>query len=89
MTCPGVEQILPRSELLRATGMADFLTVLTPLEARTRHLVGTSAPNTIVSPHIGGRSDCYTEQVLPVLLENMHCYLSGRIQDMQNAAPIG
>ena len=140
----GVERILPRSELLRAAGMADFLIVLTPLEARTRHLVGTrvfeamkptaflinlsrgsvvdeaalaialttdriagagvdvfeheplpadsplwGAPNTIVSPHIGGRSDCYTEQVLPVLLENVHCYLSGRIQDMKNAVLVG
>jgi phosphoglycerate dehydrogenase-like enzyme len=36
-----------------------------------------SLPNVIVTPHIGGQSDIYAEQVLPLLLANMQAMLAG------------
>ncbi len=34
-------------------------------------------PNVIVTPHIGGMSDIYAEQVLPVLIDNLLAYAAG------------
>ena len=41
-------------------------------------------PNVLVTPHIGGMSDSYAEQVAPVILHNMRAYLSGDLDDMRN-----
>jgi phosphoglycerate dehydrogenase-like enzyme len=43
--------------------------------------------NVIVSPHLGGQSDVYHEQVLEVLVSNMRCFLENRSADMVNRVP--
>ena len=41
-------------------------------------------PNMIVMPRIGGMSDVYTEQVLPLVVHNPGCFLDGRRAEMKN-----
>jgi phosphoglycerate dehydrogenase-like enzyme len=41
-------------------------------------------PNVLVTPHIGGMSDIYAEQALPMLIENVGAFLDGRLTDMVN-----
>jgi phosphoglycerate dehydrogenase-like enzyme len=38
-----------------------------------------SAPNVIVTPHIGGMSDTYAAQALPVLARNIAAYIAGGV----------
>jgi D-2-hydroxyacid dehydrogenase (NADP+) len=40
--------------------------------------------NVIVTPHIGGMSNVYTEQSTPLLLDNLVAYTQGRMADMRN-----
>jgi phosphoglycerate dehydrogenase-like enzyme len=40
--------------------------------------------NVIVTPHIGGLSDIYAEQALPILLHNLQAYVAGDLAAMQN-----
>src|SRR5579871_4755367 len=40
--------------------------------------------NVIVTPHVGGLSDIYAEQVIPVLIENLRAYRDGRRGAMRN-----
>jgi len=40
--------------------------------------------NVIVTPHIGGMSDIYAEQILPVLLHNLGRFLAGDFAAMHN-----
>jgi phosphoglycerate dehydrogenase-like enzyme len=40
--------------------------------------------NVIVTPHIGGVSDIYVEQVMPLLMHNLHAYLAGDYAAMRN-----
>jgi len=40
--------------------------------------------NVIVTPHIGGLSDVYAEQVIPVLLDNLRAYRAGNRTAMRN-----
>jgi phosphoglycerate dehydrogenase-like enzyme len=42
------------------------------------------APNLIVTSHMGGFSDCYPEQLAPIIEHNLRCVLSGRLEQMQN-----
>jgi phosphoglycerate dehydrogenase-like enzyme len=45
--------------------------------------------NVIVTPHIGGMSDIYAEQALPILLHNLRAYLDGNVAAMKNrVAPV-
>jgi phosphoglycerate dehydrogenase-like enzyme len=41
-------------------------------------------PNVLVTPHIGGMSDVYAEQALPMLIENVSAFLDGRFGEMVN-----
>jgi phosphoglycerate dehydrogenase-like enzyme len=41
-------------------------------------------PGVIVTPHIGGQSDIYVDQVLPVLLNNIEAVLAGRPASLAN-----
>ena len=41
-------------------------------------------PNVIVTPRIGGMSDVYAEQVRPLVVHNLGCFLDGRLADMKN-----
>ena len=40
--------------------------------------------NVIITPHIGGMSDIYTEQALPVFEENLERFLNGERKDLIN-----
>ncbi len=40
--------------------------------------------NVIVTPHIGGMSDVYAEQILPLLVHNVHAYFAGDHAAMLN-----
>jgi phosphoglycerate dehydrogenase-like enzyme len=40
--------------------------------------------NVIVTPHVGGMSDTYTEQVLPLLIENLQSWLTGGPEALRN-----
>lgn len=41
------------------------------------------APNTILTPHVGGRSDRYAENARPLLIDGTRAFLDGRLGDMQ------
>ena len=43
-------------------------------------------PNVIITPRIGGMSEIYAEQVLPLVVHNLHCYAEGRYAQMKNIA---
>lgn len=136
---PHFDKMVPRSQLKAAAAEADFMVMLVPLSAQTRHMVdegvlaemkptgilinlargpvvdekalvkalqdgriGGAAldvfeseplpkesplwdmPNVIVTPRIGGMSDVYRQQVLPLVLYNLRSYLDGRPGDFRN-----
>ncbi len=133
------EKMFPRAHLQDAAGLADFLIVLVPLSAQTRHLIDdgvlsamkpegilinlargplideqaliralrdgriagaeldvfeTEPPpddsplwgmqNVIITPRIGGMSDVYGDQVLPLVVHNLHCFAQGKLDEMKN-----
>jgi phosphoglycerate dehydrogenase-like enzyme len=41
-------------------------------------------PNVIVTPHIGGFSDIYAQQVLPAVIENLELYIGGKSNALRN-----
>jgi D-2-hydroxyacid dehydrogenase (NADP+) len=41
-------------------------------------------PNVIMTPRIGGMSDCYAEQVLPLMIDNLRAFSEGRLKDLRN-----
>jgi len=43
-----------------------------------------AAPNLLITPHLGGFSEIYAQQVSPILVANLGPYLEGRPQDMIN-----
>jgi phosphoglycerate dehydrogenase-like enzyme len=45
------------------------------------------SPRVTLTPHVGGMSDRYAEQALPILLKNLAAFLAGRVSDMQNIVP--
>ena len=45
-------------------------------------------PNVIVTPHIGGMSDVYARQVLPLLLDNLRAWQAGRPDRLRNVVRI-
>jgi D-2-hydroxyacid dehydrogenase (NADP+) len=42
------------------------------------------ARNVIISPHVGGVSDCYREQVMPIIEENLRRYVRGERRNLVN-----
>jgi D-2-hydroxyacid dehydrogenase (NADP+) len=141
---PHFTTLMPRSRLKEAAALADFMIVLVPLSAQTRHLIddgvlgamkptgilinlargpvvdeqalvrrlqdgrlGGAAldvfeteplppdsplwdmPNVIVTPRIGGMSDVYARQVLPLVVHNLRCFLTGRLAEMSNVVRTG
>jgi len=40
--------------------------------------------NVIITPHVGGTSDIYVEQVLTIFEENLSRFLEGKKQNMIN-----
>jgi phosphoglycerate dehydrogenase-like enzyme len=43
-----------------------------------------SFENVILTPHIGGMSDIYADQIMPLLMHNLHAYLAGDYAAMRN-----
>ena len=43
-----------------------------------------SMPNVIMTPRVGGMSDLYAEQVLPLVMHNLRAFSAGRVSDMKN-----
>jgi phosphoglycerate dehydrogenase-like enzyme len=43
-----------------------------------------SLPNAVITPHLGGLSDCYAQQLTPLILHNLHCYADGNFNGMRN-----
>jgi D-2-hydroxyacid dehydrogenase (NADP+) len=133
------EKIVPRSRLREAAAEADFMILVVPLAAQTRHMINADVlaamkptgivinlargpvvdeqaltralmekriggaaldvfeteplpgdsplwdmPNVIITPRIGGMSDVYAQQVLPLVLHNLRCFLDGRPEEMKN-----
>lgn len=40
--------------------------------------------NVIITPRVGGMSDVYAQQVLPLVVHNLRCFLEGRPAEMRN-----
>jgi D-2-hydroxyacid dehydrogenase (NADP+) len=40
--------------------------------------------NVVITPHVGGKSDVYSDQILPLLEENLHRYLKGERRNLIN-----
>ena len=133
------ERLMKRSRLREAAALADFMIVLVPLSAATRHMIDEGVlaamkpnsilinlargpvvdeqaliralranriggagldvfeteppadgsplwdmPNVIITPRIGGMSDVYASQVLPLVVHNLHCFTLGRLGEMMN-----
>lgn len=36
-----------------------------------------SLPNVIITPHVGGLSDCYAQQLMPLIIDNLQAWISG------------
>jgi phosphoglycerate dehydrogenase-like enzyme len=138
-TAPNFERLMKRSQLREAAALADFLIVLVPLSAATRHMIDTDVfaamkptailinlargpvidelaliraleagqiggagldvfeteppadgsplwdmPNVIITPRIGGMSDVYATQVLPLVVHNLDCFARGRLNELKN-----
>lgn len=45
-------------------------------------------PNVIVTPRIGGMSDVYSQQVLPLVVHNLRCFLNGHLAEMKNVVRV-
>jgi phosphoglycerate dehydrogenase-like enzyme len=43
-----------------------------------------SLDNVIITPHVGGMSDIYAEQILPLLVHNVRAFKEGRMHDLRN-----
>ena len=43
-----------------------------------------SAPNVVITPHLGGFCDVYAERALPAVEHNMACFLRGDFDQMVN-----
>lgn len=43
-----------------------------------------SLDNVIITPHVGGMSDIYAEQILPLLVHNVRAFKEGRTSDLRN-----
>jgi phosphoglycerate dehydrogenase-like enzyme len=41
-------------------------------------------PNVIITPNIGGRSDCFVEQTLTIVEPNIAAFKEGRLKDLRN-----
>jgi D-2-hydroxyacid dehydrogenase (NADP+) len=41
-------------------------------------------PNVIVTPRVGGMSDVFAQQILPIVVHNLNCFSQNRLEDMMN-----
>jgi phosphoglycerate dehydrogenase-like enzyme len=40
--------------------------------------------NVIITPRIGGMSDCYAEQIFPLAVDNLRAWISGQHDSLRN-----
>ena len=40
--------------------------------------------NVIITPHIGGKSESYVDQIMPLIAHNVRAFQDGRLQDFKN-----
>lgn len=40
--------------------------------------------NVIITPHIGGKSESYVEQIMPLIVHNVRAFQEGRMEDFKN-----
>jgi phosphoglycerate dehydrogenase-like enzyme len=45
-------------------------------------------PNVILTPHLGGMSDTYADQVTPLVIDNVRAFVAGRRGDMRNIVSV-
>jgi D-2-hydroxyacid dehydrogenase (NADP+) len=64
---------------LRHAGLDVFATEPLPADSPL-----WNSPHITVTPHVGGMSDRYAEQAVPILLHNLRAFLSGQRAAMQN-----
>jgi D-2-hydroxyacid dehydrogenase (NADP+) len=64
---------------IAGAGLDVFVSEPLPAESPLWHL-----PNVIVTPHVGGESDCYPEQAMTVVIPNMHRFLEDDTDAMLN-----
>jgi D-2-hydroxyacid dehydrogenase (NADP+) len=64
---------------IAGAGLDVFETEPLPADSPLWHL-----PNVIVTPHVGGLSDIYARQLLPVVVHNARAYLAGDLKDLLN-----
>jgi phosphoglycerate dehydrogenase-like enzyme len=143
-SAPDFERIWPRAQFAEAVADVDFVVVLAPLNASTRHMIDASflaamprgavlinlargpvvdetaliaslrsghlggagldvfgteplptdsvlwdMPNVIVTPHIGGMSDVYAHQVLPLVIDNLSVWRSSGAAALRNRVTRG
>lgn len=43
-----------------------------------------SMPNVIITPHIGGKSESYVDQIMPLLAHNIRAFRDGHMNDLRN-----
>jgi D-2-hydroxyacid dehydrogenase (NADP+) len=43
-----------------------------------------SMDNVIITPHIGGKSESYVDQIMPLIAHNVRAFQEGRLQDLKN-----
>lgn len=67
-----------RAGKIRGAGLDVFTTEPLPKESPLWDM-----PNVFITSHIGGMSDTYGEQVLPLLVENLRAFGEGKAQEMR------
>jgi phosphoglycerate dehydrogenase-like enzyme len=40
-------------------------------------------PNVLITSHVGGVAENYAEQVMPLLIDNLRAFVSGRVDEMK------
>src|SRR5439155_12024740 len=78
--------VVDETALLRAlaegriagTGLDVFATEPLPASSPLWH-----TPNVIITSHVGGMSDNYVDQVMPVLIDNLRAFVAGEIERMR------
>jgi D-2-hydroxyacid dehydrogenase (NADP+) len=71
-----------RERRIAGAGFDVFLTEPLPPESPFWQL-----PNVFITPHVGGYIVEYEDLVMPLIIDNMRLFLSGRVSEMQNIVP--
>jgi phosphoglycerate dehydrogenase-like enzyme len=67
-----------RAGKIRGAGLDVFRTEPLPKESPLWDM-----PNVFITSHVGGMSDTYGEQVMPLLVENLRAFVEGQTEKMR------